>query len=175
VRHAWLVILLAGCGAAAPPPSLRSTALDPVTVTEPADPPISGTTIGPAGRATPFGVSGGDPIAQLVGPTADPTYAFTPENPARVGGFGDDSNPESGEQSFLNALWGPQGQPIYYQRIGSCCPQGDFGMLDAFAVTYPGLEGEALVLYLDVYHRDDLRVPVGLRGGAPVSDPDRAP
>lgn len=168
VRHAWIALVLVGCGGAAHA-SVRDVALAPAEVTEPEGLRVAAVTIGPEGRSTPFGVSGGDPIAALEGPTLDPTYGFTPENPARVGGFGDE-DPESGEKSFLHALWGPEGQPVYFERIGSCCPIEPFGMLDAFAVTYPGLEGEPLVLYLDAYHRAPLHVPMGLRGAPATID-----
>ncbi len=141
---------------------MEVAATAPVETTELRPAAISGVTIGPEGRATPWGVSGGDPLAALEGPTLDPTYGYNPENPVRVGGVEDEDNPESGQQGFLNALLGPQGQPIYYERIGSCCPNPDFGMLDAFAITYEGMGDAHLVLYLDAYHRAPLYVPVGL-------------
>ena len=149
-----------GCGGAQLPPDPAGA---PVAVMEPEPLRIAGTTIGPSGRATPFGVSGADPYATLEGSTLDPTYAYTPQNPVRVGGFSSD-DPEAAQRAFLNALWGPQGQPIYYERIGSCCPLPDMGMLDAFALTYEGLEGPPLVVYVDLYHSDRVWLPLGLRG-----------
>jgi hypothetical protein len=153
-----------GTQAAAPTPipSTRDLALESATIREPDALRISGVTIGPEGRARPFGVSGGEPVANLDGDTIDPTYAYSPENPIRLGGHAT-GDAELRQSAYLNALFGPQGQPIYYGRIGSCCPLPDYGVLDAFELTYEGLAAP-LVIYIDLYHRGPLQVPVGLRG-----------
>lgn len=81
-------------------------------------------------------------------------YGYGRGNPIRVGG-GVESGSEN-QRRYLDALRGPQGQPVRYQRLGSCCefqtphsPQGG-GMLDAYEVTWDGQE-RPVVLYLDLY------------------------
>ncbi len=157
---AWgCIVLVVGCGGARAIP-------DTTRVTEPDGPRVTATTIGSAGRGTPFGVSGVGAVTVIEGTTIDPTYAYTRENPARVGGFGSE-DPESGESSYLASLYGPHGEPLYYERLGS--QPGYDGILDVFAITYDGLGDEALILYLDPYHRESLRAPLGLTGLSAVT------
>lgn len=93
----------------------------------------------------------------------DKTYGYTEKNPVMVGGTSD--GPKN-ERRFLNALAGPKGETIEYYRIGSCCPfntkNSSFGgMLDMYNISYGGLE-EDIVLYINMYDSDTLKVPVGL-------------
>jgi hypothetical protein len=89
-------------------------------------------------------------------------YGYTPEDPIKVG-----EGPK-GEHEYLQWLRGPEGQKLRYVRRGSCCgftdpslPLGG-GLLDMYEVTYDGLE-KPVVLYLDMYRRDDPRAPAGFR------------
>src|SRR5690349_8450372 len=43
------------------------------------------------------------------------SYGFSPENPIHVGGGPD------GQHTFLDTLRGPEGQPLAWRRLGSCC------------------------------------------------------
>lgn len=97
----------------------------------------------------------------------DPTYGYTEGNPIMVGKAGG-SGPLN-ERRFLNALTGPNGEPVKYSRIGSCChfitKNGLFdnaGLLDKYSVTYEGLEKE-IVLYINMYDSDVLKIPVGFK------------
>ncbi|MFD1872578.1 hypothetical protein ACFSDX_09065 [Hymenobacter bucti] len=94
------------------------------------------------------------------------TYGVTAENPVKVGGG--INGGVRGEQSYLNALRGPSGQPITYRRQGSCCPFktpngliDNTGMLDAYTVTWEG-NAKPLTLYINMYDKGDLFIPVGL-------------
>jgi hypothetical protein len=88
------------------------------------------------------------------------SYGLSPENPIHVGG-----GPE-GQHSFLETLRGPEGQPLAWRRLGSCCefetPNGimGFGLLDLYEVTYEGLE-RPVILYLDMYESGPVMAPVG--------------
>ncbi|HEX8703401.1 MAG TPA: hypothetical protein VF815_31485 [Myxococcaceae bacterium] len=89
-------------------------------------------------------------------------YGYTPEDPIKVGG-----GPQ-GEREYLQWLRGPEGQPLRFQRHGSCCsfkdpslPLGS-GLLDMYEVTYDGLK-EPVMLYLDMYRRETPRAPAGFR------------
>lgn len=95
----------------------------------------------------------------------DPTYGYTEKNPVRVGGVRDSSGPAN-ERRFLNALAGPGGEAIRYQRLGSCCmfeTDNGFmgsGLLDMYEITWPG-QTEPVVLYLNMYDPGPLLAPVG--------------
>src|SRR4051794_36005978 len=59
-------------------------------------------------------------------------YGFSRENPIHVGGG------PAGQRAFLEALRGPDGQPLAWRRLGSCCefetPNGlmGLGLLDLY-------------------------------------------
>ena len=94
----------------------------------------------------------------------DKTYGYTEKNPVMVGGG---IEGPINERRFLNALCGPNGEKIEYYRIGSCCPFETEnsvwgGMLDKYSVTYDGLE-DSLIIYINMYDSDVLKVPVGLK------------
>lgn len=99
--------------------------------------------------------------------TSDKTYGYTEENPVKVGGV---SEGPANERRFLNALTGPNGEKISYERQGSCCPfktdKGMFGMglLDIYTVWYEdgdtGVTVEKTIL-INMYDADELKVPVG--------------
>ena len=97
--------------------------------------------------------------------TTDKTYGYTERNPVMVGGGlgGGALN----QRRFLNALAGPKGEQISYRRLGSCCHFhtkngmiGDGGLLDKYEVVYKGLE-TPIILYINMYDSDVLKVPVG--------------
>ena len=110
------------------------------------------------------GLGGQGPVIVST-PTDDPTYGTTQANPVRVGGV-------SGyhEERYLRSLWGPDGQTVRFERIGSCCPMPEGGLLDAIRVHYRGLD-EPIVLYLDAYHEGPLRIPVGFTGAPARGEP----
>jgi hypothetical protein len=97
----------------------------------------------------------------------DKSYAFTPDNPVKVGGVKQNEGPLN-ERRYLNALLGPLGEEITYNRVGSCCnfktPNamiGDMGLLDKYEVTWEGLE-EPIYIYINMYDFGDLFIPVGM-------------
>ena len=98
--------------------------------------------------------------------STDPTYGFTAENPIMVGGGL--SEGALNQRRFLNALAGPNGERIYFRRLGSCCPfhsengisENNIGLLDMYKITYQGLE-TPIILYINMYDSDVLKVPVG--------------
>lgn len=95
----------------------------------------------------PPGTGGPDPRE------ASDTYGYGRGNPIRVGGARESG--AANQRRYLDGLRGPAGQPVRYRRLGSCCgfrsehaPDG--GALDAYEVTYDGIERPVL-LYIDVY------------------------
>ena len=103
----------------------------------------------------------------LVEISDDPTYGFAQSNPVKVGGVSESSGPAN-ERRFLNALLGPNGEQISYYRAGSCChfktPNGlmdNTGLLDLYRLSWDGAK-DTLDIYINMYDKGDLKVPVGL-------------
>ncbi|KUJ53075.1 hypothetical protein [Chryseobacterium sp. JAH] len=95
----------------------------------------------------------------------DATYGFTEKNPVKVGGVG---NGPLNERNYLNALTGPNGEKVSYERDGSCCefksknsPFG-MGLLDRYAVTYEGKK-DTVIIYLNMYDKAKTMAPVGFK------------
>jgi len=98
--------------------------------------------------------------------TDDKTYGYETTNAIKVGGTSDGEGPAN-ERRFLNAIAGPNGEAISYERQGSCCPQpsknsilGDVAILDRYAVWYENSK-DTIVLYINMYDSEKLFVPVG--------------
>lgn len=99
--------------------------------------------------------------------SVDPTYGFTEGNPVKVGGVMEDRGPLN-ERLFLNALTGPGGEELEYERVGSCCPfrtsSSPFGngLLDMYEVQIKGTS-TTLTIYINMYDRGPLKAPLGLK------------
>ncbi|MEZ4687236.1 MAG: 2-dehydro-3-deoxyphosphooctonate aldolase [Bacteroidia bacterium] len=96
----------------------------------------------------------------------DTTYAFTRENPVRVGGAADMEGPLN-ERRYLASIAGPGGEEITFTRVGSCChfetPNGVLGggLLDLYRITWRGAK-DSLDLYINMYDPGYLMAPAGL-------------
>jgi len=105
-----------------------------------------------------------DNTFKLTAISDDTTYGYTQKNAIAVGGKLM-SGPLN-EQRFLNALTGPNGEAISYNRRGSCCtfktPNGIMGggLLDIYEVTWNGL-AKPIVLYINMYDPGELKAPKG--------------
>jgi hypothetical protein len=97
--------------------------------------------------------------------STDKTYGYEEGNPILVGGAKNSQGPTN-ERRFLNALSGPNGEDISYERKGSCChfstENGMMGMglLDVYEIKWKG-QDEPVTLYLNMYDGGELLVPVG--------------
>lgn len=96
----------------------------------------------------------------------DKKYGYEPDYPVNV--FFRDANDENlNAKRFLNALAGPNGEKITYTKIESCCPFPTkrvaigAGFLDIYELTWKG-QSKPLKIYLNIYERGYLLVPVGL-------------
>jgi hypothetical protein len=71
------------------------------------------------------------------------------------------------QQRFLNALAGPKGEKISYTKLESCCPfptkrtELGAGFLDVYELKWDG-QKKPVKLYLNIYEKGILMVPVGL-------------
>jgi hypothetical protein len=67
----------------------------------------------------------------------------------------------------LNALAGPKGEKITFEKLESCCPfptkrsEMGAGFLDVYQITWEG-QKKPLILYLNIYEKGALLVPLGL-------------
>lgn len=95
----------------------------------------------------------------------DSTYGYTQQNPIHVGGTLKHEGPAN-QRRYLNALKGPNGEKITYERRGSCCPfntKNGFmggGMLDRYEVTWEN-NSTPYILYIDMYDAAALKAPKG--------------
>ncbi len=147
------LILASGCAATAPgaPPRLLAE-----TTRE--------------GRGWPYGESGRGPVRHLEETSINSRYGWTSRKAIRLGGF-DAQGLEEGRVErqirLLNSLWGPGGEMVFYERVGTCCPYQVFGapldkgMLDVYALTWDG-QLEPVHLYLDGYRVGPVKIPRGL-------------
>lgn len=94
----------------------------------------------------------------------DKTYGVTAENPINVGG-GYETGVQN-QRTYLNSILGPNGEPIRYQRLGSCCSfrtsnnEMGLGMLDQYQVTWEG-QRKPVVLFINLYDEGPLEAPKG--------------
>ncbi|WP_210490291.1 hypothetical protein [Rufibacter aurantiacus] len=97
--------------------------------------------------------------------SSDKSYGYDRSNPIKVGGSLESSGPRN-ERRFLNALLGLNGEQVGYYRAGSCCgfktPNGFMGegLLDKYRVYWEGGK-DTLSIYINMYDKGDLKVPVG--------------
>ncbi len=118
-------------------------------------------------KGVPYGKSASGPSLILIEKASDSTYGYTEQNPIKVGGGLNEGS--KNEQMYLNALYGPRGQVIEYERVGSCCPfetpNGIMGggLLDAYEVKYDGLK-QPIILYLNLYDYEKPKIPIGFTG-----------
>lgn len=108
-----------------------------------------------------------DHTFELTEISTDPTYGFSEKNPVQVGGVDKMEGPLN-EIRYLNALAGPNGEDVYYYRLGSCCPikskNDPFGagvvMLDNYLLTWEGAK-DTVSIYINMYDYGELRALVG--------------
>lgn len=103
----------------------------------------------------------------VINQSSDKSYGFTEANPIKVGGRSENVGPKN-ERRFLSALKGPNGETVRFYRDGSCClfetpnvEPGLKGSLDIYKVYWEGIN-DTLHIYINMYDKDSLMIPVGL-------------
>ena len=96
----------------------------------------------------------------------DKKYGYDADYPINV--FYSNAKDENlNAERFLNALAGPKGEKIKFTKIESCCPfptkrvEIGAGFLDIYELKWDG-QVKPIKLYLNIYERGYLFVPVGL-------------
>ena len=99
-------------------------------------------------------------VAVLESISSDAHYGFDQAHPIKTGrGF-------EAEWQYLNALRGPRGEVVHYQRLGYCCAfdtdaaESGKGFLDQYALTYEGL-AKPFILYLNMFEDGQRQAPAG--------------
>ena len=96
----------------------------------------------------------------------DKKYGYDADYPINV--FYKNTKDENlNAERFLNALAGPKGEKITFSKVESCCPfptkktEMGAGFLDVYELKWEG-QIEPTKLYLNIYEKGYLLVPVGL-------------
>lgn len=88
---------------------------------------------------------------------ADPEYGLVRDKPVQVGGAG--FTGAARQRRYLDALRGPKGEHLRYERQGSTMI-ADETMVDMYTVSYDGLAAP-VTIYVDFYHATELFAPRG--------------
>ena len=96
----------------------------------------------------------------------DNKYGYDADYPVNV--FYQNAKDENlNAERFLNALAGPNGEKITFAKLESCCPfptkrvEIGAGFLDIYELKWEG-QNKPVKLYINIYERGYLLVPVGL-------------
>lgn len=96
----------------------------------------------------------------------DKKYGFDPDYPINV--FYKNTKDENiNAKRFLDALAGPNGEKIVYEKLESCCPfptkksTVGAGFLDVYNLTWEG-SSKGVKMYINIYEKGYLLVPMGL-------------
>jgi hypothetical protein len=96
----------------------------------------------------------------------DKKYGYDKDYPINIF-YETTKNETINQQRFLNALAGPNGEKITYTKLESCCPfptkrsEMGAGLLDVYELRWGG-QRNPVILYLNIYEKGLLMVPVGL-------------
>ena len=96
----------------------------------------------------------------------DKKYGYEKDYPINIF-FNNTKNETINQGRFLNALAGPKGEKITFTKLESCCPfptkrsEMGAGFLDVYELKWEG-QKKPILLYLNIYEKGILRVPVGL-------------
>jgi len=99
----------------------------------------------------------------------DDTYGFTPETPIKVG-TGANGGPAN-QRAYLNLLRDVKGNPIQYNRLGSCCAYKSengllgFAMLDKYEIKYKNKKGKnkKRIVYISFYDYEKPKILKGFK------------
>lgn len=96
----------------------------------------------------------------------DKKYGYNKDYPINIY-YAGTQNETINQQRFFNALAGPKGEKITFTKLESCCPfptkrsEMGAGLLDVYEVRWEGQQNP-VKLYLNIYEKGVLMVPVGL-------------
>ncbi|WP_309608678.1 2-dehydro-3-deoxyphosphooctonate aldolase [Flavobacterium sp.] len=95
----------------------------------------------------------------------DKKYGYNPDYPVNVG-FTSIDEGLNNQIRFLNALAGPNGEKIKFEKKDACCPfptkKTDMGAgtIDIFEISWTGLP-KPILLYINRFEKGELMIPLG--------------
>lgn len=95
----------------------------------------------------------------------DKKYGYDPDYPINVF-FQNTKDEKINQQRFMNALSGPNGEKLVFNKVETCCPfptkrnEMGAGFLDVYQITWEGNK-KPVRLYFNIYEKGALMVPVG--------------
>lgn len=98
--------------------------------------------------------------------STDKKYGYDPDYPINVF-FQNVKDEKINQQRFLNALAGPNGERLIFNKVETCCPfptkrnSMGAGFLDVYQITWEG-NPTPIRLHFNIYEKGTLMVPVGL-------------
>ncbi|MGY0560646.1 hypothetical protein ACW7G2_08000 [Luteimonas sp. A277] len=142
------------------------------------DPPvIEARTQSSDGKGSPSGSSTDEKYLTWLVPTEDQEYGYTKTKPVQIGGFLEGAGHSWSGQYFASLL-GPAGEPIHFERVGSCCgfalddekfvAEGfKVGFLDVYDVVVG--DSPPVRIYVSLYGEERIYAPEGFttRGAGP--------
>lgn len=94
-------------------------------------------------------------------------YGYKMDYPINLGFENEKYSPKN-ITYFFNAITGPNGEKITYEKIDSCCPfptkksSVGAGTLDIYQITVEGSE-KKIILYLNIYEKGKVVCPKGFK------------
>ena len=107
-----------------------------------------------------------DKVFAITEYSTDPKYGYDEDYPVNIF-YRNTLNETINQERFLNALAGPNGEKIFYEKVEVCCPfptkntAGGAGLLDVYEIKWMG-QKKPVRLYLNIYEKSVLMVPMGL-------------
>ena len=101
----------------------------------------------------------------LTGFATDKKYGYDPDYPINVF-FQNVKDDKINQQRFMNALAGPNGEKLVFNKVETCCPfptkrsEMGAGFLDVYQITWEGNK-KPVRLYFNIYEKGALMIPVG--------------
>ena len=95
----------------------------------------------------------------------DGKYGYDMDYPINLGFENEKYSPKNVEY-FFNAISGPNGEKISYEKIDTCCPfptkksAVGAGTLDIYKISFEGTE-KKIILYLNIYEKGKVLCPKG--------------
>ncbi|MDD3003869.1 2-dehydro-3-deoxyphosphooctonate aldolase [Flavobacterium sp.] len=95
----------------------------------------------------------------------DEKYGYDKDYPINIF-YQQTKNDSINQQRFFNALTGPNGEKLFYKKVGICCPfpsknsASGAALLDIYEVKWVG-QKTPVTLYLNIYEKSEIMVPKG--------------
>lgn len=110
-----------------------------------------------------------DNVFVITQTASDKKYGYDPDYPINVF-YLNTKDDKINQQRFLNALAGPNGEKLVFNKVETCCPfptkrnSMGVGLLDIYQITWQG-NTTPIRLYFNIYEKGALMVPAGLTLG----------